>query len=214
MKSYGHYCGLARALDAVGDRWTLLIVRELLAGGPARYSDLQHGLPGIATNMLGNRLREMEAAGLVMRSESPPPTPATLYQLTPRGEALDQVIAALGQWSAPLMTAPHADDEMRAHWYALPIRFYFEDAHPLADPVTLGIRMRIADDQQPLRVEIGKGVVHARTGSIEDADAVITGRPDAVMAVLTGRMNLAMARRRGVGFSGNEAVLRRLRRRT
>ena len=73
MRTYGQYCSVAKALDVVGDRWTLLIVRELLLQGPCRYTDLKSGLPGIATNLLADRLRELERAGLVRREEAPPP---------------------------------------------------------------------------------------------------------------------------------------------
>src|SRR5437660_11334834 len=95
MRSYRQYCALARALDLVGDRWTLLIVRELGLRGPSRYTDLQHGLPGIATNMLADRLREMEDAGIVRRDPAPPPVATALSQLTARGQALVPVACAL-----------------------------------------------------------------------------------------------------------------------
>jgi DNA-binding HxlR family transcriptional regulator len=213
MKSYSHYCGLARALDVIGDRWTLLIVRELLVRGPSRYTDLQHGLPGIATNMLANRLREMEDAGLLRRRESPLPLAVTLFELTPRGEALEDAISALGRWAGPLMAEPRSDDELRTHWYALPIRLYFEDARPTAPPVTLAVDMKLSDTEPPLVVEIGGGTVRTRIGALEDADAVLEGAPAAVMDLLSGRIALAGARRRGVRFHGDEAILRRLRRR-
>src|SRR5213082_2257205 len=100
MRSYRQYCALARALDVVGDRWTLLIVRELLIRGPSRYTDLQYGLPGIATNLLADRLRELEAEGIVTKEDAPPPVATTLFRLTPRGEALDSVLTALGRWGA------------------------------------------------------------------------------------------------------------------
>ena len=88
MRSYGQYCALAKALDVLGDRWTLLIVRELMLAGPSRYTDLRNGLPGIATNLLSDRLRELEAAGVVAREQAPPPVATTLFSLTaPRGGA-------------------------------------------------------------------------------------------------------------------------------
>ena len=79
MRSYGQYCSVAKALDVVGDRWTLLIVRELLLQGPCRYTDLRNGLPGIATNLLADRLSELESAGLVRREEAAPPVATTLF---------------------------------------------------------------------------------------------------------------------------------------
>jgi len=88
MRSYGQFCGLAKSLDVVGDRWTLLIVRELLIRGPYRYTDLLVGLPGIPTNLLADRLREMEDAELLLRGASSIPAATGLYALTPRGAAL------------------------------------------------------------------------------------------------------------------------------
>src|SRR4051794_26458177 len=116
MRSYRQYCALARALDVVGDRWTLLIVRELGLRGPSRYTDLQRGLPGIATNMLADRLREMEEAGIVSRQDAPPPVATTLFKLTERGGELVPVLMALGKWGSPLMGEMDDDDEFRSHW--------------------------------------------------------------------------------------------------
>src|SRR2546425_7044906 len=84
MRSYGQYCSLAKALDVIGDRWTLLIVRELLLRGACRYTDLRDGLPGIATNLLADRMRDLEEKGIVRRQAAPPPIATTLFQLTPR----------------------------------------------------------------------------------------------------------------------------------
>ena len=103
MRSYGQNCALAKALDVVGDRWTLLIVRELMIRDRCRYTDLRNGLPGIATNLLAERLNEMEQAGLVTREAAPPPIATTLFQLTNRGKELEPVIAELGRWGAPLL---------------------------------------------------------------------------------------------------------------
>src|SRR5574337_1653868 len=121
MRTYGQYCGLAKALDVVGDRWTLLIVRELLARGPGRYTDLREGLPGIATNRLAERLKDLEDAGVLQREETPPPVAATLLRLTPRGEALLPALMELGRWGAPLLAKPGKKDRFRSHWLALPI---------------------------------------------------------------------------------------------
>jgi DNA-binding HxlR family transcriptional regulator len=100
MRSYGQYCSVAKALDLVGERWTLLIVRELLARGPSRYTDLRSALPGIATNLLADRLRELESAGLVEREDAPPPVATTLFRLTGRGAALEPVITELGRMTS------------------------------------------------------------------------------------------------------------------
>ena len=207
MRSYGQYCGLARALDVVGDRWTLLIVRELLLLGPARYTDLRKGLPGIATNLLVDRLREMEAAGLVAREEAPPPVATALFRLTPRGRALEPVIRALGAWAGPLMGESRADDEFRSHWLALPLELHLTDRSPGRRPVTIEVRT----GDQPVVIEtVGGGAVRARPGSAADPDAVLSGPPDAVLGVLMGRLPLAKARARGVRFQGDAAAIQRV----
>ena len=92
MRTYGQYCSIARALDIVGDRWTLLIVRELLLQGPCRFTDLKNGLPGIAKNLLSTRLKELEDAGLVARDDAPPPVATALYTLTENGLTLEPVL--------------------------------------------------------------------------------------------------------------------------
>src|SRR2546421_12888545 len=118
MRSYGQYCSVAKALDVIGDRWNLLIVRELMLRGSCRYTDLQAGLPGIATNLLAERLRALEHAGIVYREDAPPPVATTLFRLTDRGEELRPVMRALGRWGAQLMPGSAGDDEFRSHWLA------------------------------------------------------------------------------------------------
>lgn len=207
MRSYGQYCGLARALDVVGDRWSLLIVRELLLQGPARYTDLRHGLPGIATNLLVDRLRELEEASVVAREEAPPPVATTLFRLTPRGEALDPVIRALGTWAAPLMGQCRPDDEFRSHWLVYPLEMRLSDRTPDRPPVT--IEVRTAD--QPMLVETVQGKVRVRPGSAEKPDAVITATPDVAVGLLVGRLTVPAARARGAHVQGSLAALERVR---
>src|SRR5437763_15979991 len=104
-RSYSQYCAVARGLDVIGDRWMLLIVRDLLLG-PKRYTDLLDGLPGIGTNLLALRLREMEQAGLVERAVLPPPVGSAVYQLTAAGRALAPVMVSLGRWGARFLGEP------------------------------------------------------------------------------------------------------------
>ena len=96
-RTYTQFCGLARALDHVGERWTMLLVRDLLLG-PLRYSDLLAGLPGITTNLLARRLEQMTTAGLIVKQRLPPPAAATVYALTPLGRELEPALLALGKW--------------------------------------------------------------------------------------------------------------------
>jgi DNA-binding HxlR family transcriptional regulator len=115
MKRYAQVCPLARALDVIGDRWNLLIVRELLVG-PRRYTDLMDGLPGIGTNVLAARLRDLHASGLVAKRALPPPTAVTVYELTEPGRALGPSLAALRRWGADHAPAVRANDAVRPAW--------------------------------------------------------------------------------------------------
>ncbi|MCK7625672.1 helix-turn-helix transcriptional regulator [Streptomyces sp. RS10V-4] len=119
-RSYDQYCAVARALDAVGDRWTLLIVRELL-GGSRRYTDLHADLPGVSTDMLASRLKDMERDKLLTRRRLAPPAAASVYELTPRGRALLPALTALADWGAPALTERRPTDAVRAHWFAVPL---------------------------------------------------------------------------------------------
>jgi DNA-binding HxlR family transcriptional regulator len=109
-RAYGQFCPVAKALDLVGDRWTLLIARDLIMG-PKRYTDLRTGLPGIATDLLAARLRALEAAGLIRRRELPPPAPATVYELTDGGWSLARVVEAIGRFGLPYVGEPALDED-------------------------------------------------------------------------------------------------------
>jgi DNA-binding HxlR family transcriptional regulator len=206
VRTYGQYCSLAKALDVLGDRWTLLIVRELLLRGPSRYTDLRDGLPGIATNLLADRLRELEAAGVLTRREAEPPIATTLFALTPRGEQLKEAIYALGRWGMPLMSeGPAPGEAFRNRWMALPTELYLRDSAPERAPVTIEVRT----DEGPMLLETRDGEVTARAGSSEHPDAVLTGPPPLILALITGALSLADAEARGLRCEGSrESVLR------
>lgn len=120
-RSYDQYCAIARALDAIGDRWALLIVRELLAG-PRRYTDLHTELPGVSTDILANRLKDLEHHSVLTRRRLAPPASASVYELTDHGRALLPVLTALAAWGTPALTERRETDAVRAHWLALPLR--------------------------------------------------------------------------------------------
>lgn len=206
MRTYGQYCAVAKALDVVGDRWTLLLVRELLLRGPCRYTDLQDGLPGIATNLLADRLRELEAAGLVRREAAPPPIATTLFHLTSRGRDLAPVLHALGRWGTELMVDWSPDDAFRSRWLSFPAEFILVDRTPDKPPVTIEVRT----GDQPMLLEVGAGAVHARPGAGETPDAVIEGPPNLVLGLLAGRLEVADARRRGLTIRGDLGAVRRV----
>jgi DNA-binding HxlR family transcriptional regulator len=206
VRSYRQYCSLARALDVIGDRWTLLIVRELLLRGACRYTDLRDGLPGIATNLLADRLRDLEQAGLVAREDAPPPIAATLFGLTARGEELEPALHALARWGIPLMVDDDAQDAFREHWLTFPVDLYLSDRTPDRPPITIELRT----GGQPMHLETIDGAVRVRHGEAERPAAVLTGTPRLVLGVLTGMLELGEARARGLRCDGDERALRRV----
>ena len=182
MRSYGQFCGLARALDRVGDRWTLLIVRELLLG-PRRYSDLRANLPGIATNLLAERLRMLEAEGLLRREELPPPAPAVVYELTQAGRELEPMILGLIRWGGRYMT-PAGEDTFRAEWVQLAIRALLE--HPPADA---SVRAQLWAGDTPLHLSVEDGRVSLERAE-EDAPVTVRAAPEELLGLFAGRIPL------------------------
>jgi DNA-binding HxlR family transcriptional regulator len=126
-KSYRQFCGLARGLDHVGDRWTLLVVRELLLG-PSTYRELRASLDGVATNLLSSRLRELEADGIVRRSEAPRRSKAVTYELTELGKGLEPALLALIRWGSVWMFAGPGTDTVDVRWGSLALRALLDDA--------------------------------------------------------------------------------------
>jgi DNA-binding HxlR family transcriptional regulator len=210
VRSYRQYCAIARALDVVGDRWSLLVVRELLFRGACRYTDLLHGLPGIATNLLSERLRALEHAGVVCREEAPPPIATTLYHLTQRGQALRPLIVELARWGVPLMADPADRDAFRSYWLAYPITLYFGE-HP-GDGSRISIEARVGDDA--MAIETDDGELRVRPGAAEDPELVLTGTPQLIVGALTGKLALKDATARGLKFDGDPHALTRLQSRT
>ncbi|HEX4540468.1 MAG TPA: helix-turn-helix domain-containing protein [Acidimicrobiales bacterium] len=206
MRSYGEFCALARALDVVGDRWTLLIVRELLIRA-CRYTDLRDGLPGIATNLLADRLRELEAEGIVQREEPEPPVATTLYRLTDRGEQLRPVVHQLLRWGAPLMLEPAGDDEFRSRWLVEPIEALLNRA----GAETPDVVVQVDTGDEPLVIEASGGHVRARTGTAPEPDAILRGPPDAVLGVVMGFLEPGSRQGRKVTIDGDGDALARLR---
>jgi DNA-binding HxlR family transcriptional regulator len=206
MRSYDEYCSIAKALDVVGDRWTLLIVRELAQRGASRYTDLRSGLPGIATNLLADRLRELEAAGVIAREDAPPPIATALFRLTPRGEQLRPVLDALARWGIPLMTEQNPSDTVRSQWLASALELMLTDHEPDTPPVTA----QLQTGDQPIVIYTSEGAVHTRLGAVENADATLTGEPRPIMGLLLGLLDLADAKARGVDFEGDPTILDRI----
>ena len=206
MKVYGQYCSVARALDVIGDRWTLLIIRELTVQGACRYTDLRNGLPGIATNLLSDRLRALEQAGVIAREEAPPPIATTLFRLTPRGEELGPVLDALHHWGMPLMAESAEQDVVRSHWLAGTLDALLIDRRPDDPPATVSV---ITGDQ-PILIELSSGAAHARIASVPHADATISGPARETMGLLLGRLERTAALTGGVSIEGDGSLLDRL----
>jgi DNA-binding HxlR family transcriptional regulator len=206
MRSYNEYCAIAKSLDLVGDRWTLLIVRELDLRGALRYTDLRNGLPGIASNLLAQRLRELEEAGVIAREEAPPPIATTLFRLTPRGEELEPVLNHLFQWGLPLMREQKPDDAVQSHWLAGALEQFLTDRQPDAPPVTVELKM----GDQPIVIETRDGAIHTRLGPAESADATLTGPAQPMMGLLLGRLQPAEAKASGIDFQGDRTILDRI----
>jgi DNA-binding HxlR family transcriptional regulator len=176
-RSYREYCAIARSLDLLGQRWTLLIVRDLFLG-PRRYSDLLEGLPGIATDILTARLRTLEAEGLVRRRELPPPGRTTVYELTDSGRRLGPVIRALGEVGMELLGTPRPEEPVNAGpvVMSLMLSFHAADFPNLVE--TYGLEV----DGREFGVTIDRGAARSARGA--PPDPAVTLRTDARTLVL------------------------------
>ncbi|HKR66545.1 MAG TPA: helix-turn-helix domain-containing protein [Thermoanaerobaculia bacterium] len=167
-RSYEQYCALAKSLDLVGERWTLLVVRELLEG-PKRYTDLQDGIPGIATDMLAARLRALEETGLVAKRVLPPPAASTVYDLTDLGRGLEPVVRELARWGLRLM-GKQKDEVFRIHWMSIWLRTSFRpDRAQDGPPLTVQFDV----NGESMHVRIASGALETATGEATDPDVVI-----------------------------------------
>ena len=164
MRSYQQYCPIAHALDLVGERWSLLVVRELLHG-PLRYSDLHERLPGCGTNVLAARLKRLEAGGVVHRHKLPPPAASTVYELTEYGRGLRRTVQELARWGVRSLGPPPADARLQPGWLLGALETIAEVSTELPD---VCVEFRVGD-------EVGF-VDNGAAGSGETAD------PDAVVA--------------------------------
>jgi DNA-binding HxlR family transcriptional regulator len=205
---YHQYCGLAHALDLVGERWTLLIVRELLAG-PRRYTDLRDGLVSIPTNLLAVRLRELEGNGLVGRRRLPVPASAVVvYELTDEGERLGDAITELTRWG--MRTLPDSADEQpfRAHWLVLALSASFDPsaAAGVSESYELCIE---GEDTVSFEIDDGKGRAHM--GPSESPVVRVTADAHTLAGLAAGAVDGREAVQRGARIEGEPAALTRMR---
>lgn len=188
-RSYHQYCGVARALDIVGERWTLLIVRDLLLG-PRRYSELLSGLPGITTNLLAKRLREMEAAGLVERVKGGPSDPGHSYRLTPRGLGLESAVQALAKWGWHTMDGPRKGEFRQFEGILLILRPLYRGG--------VNLRAELVADGVPYRVQLDGARAEISRGEITAPDLRLRGTAAALYRMFREPL------RRGRGPQGVE----------
>ena len=181
-RSYGQYCGLARALDAVGDRWSLLIVRELLPG-PMRYSELVASLGGIATNLLADRLRRLESSGVIERRLGE--KSGVVYALTPWGSQLRAAIEALIRWSTPVMASGRGDDAFQPRWLAVALEALLR-GRTAKPPAELGIE--VAGLFMTLRVD--KDGPHVTVQPDRRPDTILEADPEAVLGLAAGAISI------------------------
>ena len=201
-KTYGQFCALARSLDHIGDRWTLLIVRELLLG-PAGYGELQSALAGIPSNLLADRLRTMAADGIVERDAVPLDRRRATYRLTPLGQGLAPVVDALVVWGAHWMSTGPEGDHFEPRWAALALRALLAD--------------RVASFSGAVEFTFGDETVVLVTGESMDAStddgevsARVEGPPALLLALASGQISIDDASRAGVTTRGDRRALRAL----
>lgn len=187
-RTYGQHCALARALDRVGERWTLLIVRELLIG-PARYTDLRAALPGLATNLLAERLRALEADGIVERRQLPPPAVTTVYALTDLGRGLRDAVDGLIRWGGHWMAARGEGDVFRPEWLVLAVGALTSRDGAAERPLSC----RLEVGEHVFTLNVADGVAHVEVGASSPADVALEAEPQALLAVASGRRDLCDA---------------------
>jgi DNA-binding HxlR family transcriptional regulator len=191
-KRYEQYCPMAHALDLVGERWALLVVRELMHG-PKRYTDLADHLPGIGTNILASRLRDLETCGIVAKRTLPPPAASRVYELTEYGRGLRPAMRELALWGARSLGPPTAEDELFEGWLENAVDIVLAPFAPLGR-----FEFRIGDEVASLV----DGETQA--GSIEAPDVIVEGDPNGIYHMFVDRrLDL-------VAVHGDRALLERL----
>lgn len=203
-KSYGQYCALARSLDIVGDRWNLLIIRELLPG-PLRYGELRQSLPGIATNLLAQRLKALEHNGVVERRLA---VDGVAYALTAWGAELRRPMEALALWGARLLASGRGDDDFRPRWLASALPALLREA--VADPAqTLGVEV----DGLLLELRLGPDGPIVLIDPQQAPTTVVRAREEAIIALAAGQLSVDEAAAAGF-IEGDVGVVRKVFERT
>jgi DNA-binding HxlR family transcriptional regulator len=205
MRTYGDGCAIAQGLDLVGERWALLVVRELLLG-PKRYTDLRRGLPNASPNVLTQRLGELERAGIVRRRKLPPPAGSRVYELTDWGLELEETVMSLGRWSARSPTPPSDAPIASPDSIILALRGRFDSG--AAHGLRASYELRLGEDR--FRIEVADDEIDVARGGAHHADATIDTDPDTLNAVLWRGRSLTDAQRSGrMTIEGDTAAAER-----
>jgi DNA-binding HxlR family transcriptional regulator/putative sterol carrier protein len=203
-RTYDDGCAAAHALDLVGERWALLVVRELLLG-PKRFTDLRSGLPHASPNVLAQRLRDLEAAGVVRRGKLPPPAASKIYELTEWGRDLEPVIIALGRWGVRSPTKP-PDAELGVDSLILSFRTMFDPDR--AEGLDASYEFRIGEDR--FRAEVAEGRLEIERGTAEQPDATVESDAGTLAALIYDDLELGDALSSGdLRINGDRAVVER-----
>ena len=200
-RTYDQFCGIARALDLVGERWALLVIRDLILG-PKRFTDLRRGLAGIGTNILAARLKELERGGVVRRRTLPPPAASAVYELTDYGRALEGPLLALGRWGALSIGERQDGQSLRSEWLAVALKAFFRPEAAREVRATIGLRFK--DGAFCARIDAGSLLVEPDTR--DGADLVLTTEPETLIGFLAGAGVPAAA----LAPQGDVALLERL----
>jgi DNA-binding HxlR family transcriptional regulator len=204
-RTYGDGCPIAHALDLVGERWALLVVRELMLG-PKRFTDLKKGLPNASPNVLSERLRELERAGVVKRGKLPPPAGSRIYELTDWGRELEPIVVALGHWGARSPSLPR-DAPIGADSTVLALKARFDpDA---ANGLRAAYELRFGEDR--FRISVADEQFEVARGADDRPDAIVDTDPGTLAAVLWNGRALADAQRAGqLRVEGDQTAVERL----
>lgn len=205
VKRYGQFCGLARGLEHVGDRWTLLLIRELLLG-PSSYGDLLTALDGIPTNLLADRLRQLEADGLVARETDPGDGRRAIYRLTTLGQGLEPALLALIKWGAHWMRTGQGDDRFDPRWSVLAIRALLQDRRTTRRGT---VELRIGGDAVTVATT-SEGSIRVQGGGASAAGATVEGEPGLMLGLVSGELTPKEAARRGLRIRGDRTLARAL----
>jgi DNA-binding HxlR family transcriptional regulator len=191
-RTYGDPCGIARALDIVGERWALLVVRELLLG-PKRFTDLRVGLPHVGPDVLAQRLRELEQAGVLRRARLPPPAAARVYELTDWGRGLEPVVLDLGRWGSQAPLPPERGD-LGTDALVLALKTLFD---PTRADGLIGSTYELRLGEETFAIRLGEAQLDASRGPVADPVATITVEPGVLQGVLWHGRRMSEAVRAG-----------------